>query len=359
MEPLVSILIPAFNAEPWLADAIRSAINQTWPRKEIVVVNDGSTDRTLDVARRFGSSGVRVASQTNQGAAAARNHALILSRGDYIQWLDADDILGPTKIARQMAVLADRGSPMTLASCAWGTFLSRPRHARFVPTSLWCDLSPVDWLLRKMSDGVFMQTAAWLVSRPLTEAAGPWDTRLLTDDDGEYFCRVLLRSDGVRHVPDAKVYYRATGPERLSYIGRDQRKFDMMFLSIEMHINYVLAVEDTERVRAACLKYLQNNLVHFYPGQAEILAHAQRLAGLLGGKLEEPSFEPKYAWIERIAGPHVAKSAQLYLPRARWAVARRWDKALSRLERQDAYSISDGGISSAVNVAPRTDEARR
>ena len=53
MEPLVSILIPAFNAEPWLADTIRSAITQTWPRKEIVVVNDGSTDRTLDVARRF------------------------------------------------------------------------------------------------------------------------------------------------------------------------------------------------------------------------------------------------------------------------------------------------------------------
>ena len=353
MEPLVSILIPAFNAEPWLADAIRSAINQTWPRKEIVVVNDGSTDRTLDVARQFERSGVRVASQANQGAAAARNHALSLSRGDYIQWLDADDILDSTKIARQMAVLAGCGSPMTLASCAWGTFLSRRHRARFVPTSLWCDLSPVDWLLRKMNDGVFMQTAAWLVSRPLTEAAGPWDTRLLTDDDGEYFCRVLLRSDGVRHVPDAKVYYRATGPGRLSYVGRDQRKVEMMFLSIELHINYVLAVENTERVRAACVRYLQNHLVNFYPGQPDILARAQRLAGLLGGKLEGPSFEPKYAWIDRVAGPHVAKSAQLFFPRARWAVARPWDEALSRIDRPDTHSTSTEAY---FGVGDRPDE---
>ena len=353
MEPLVSILIPAFNAEPWLGDAIRSAITQTWPRKEIVVVNDGSTDRTLDVARQFERSGVRVASQANQGAAAARNHALSLSHGDYIQWLDADDILDSTKIARQMAVLADRGSPMTLASCAWGTFLSRRHRARFVPTSLWCDLSPVDWLLRKMNDGVFMQTAAWLVSRPLTEAAGPWDTRLLTDDDGEYFCRVLLRSDGVRHVPDAKVYYRATGPGRLSYVGRDQRKVEMMFLSIELHINYVLAVENTERVRAACVRYLQNHLVNFYPGQPDILARAQRLAGLLGGKLEGPSFEPKYAWIDRVAGPHVAKSAQLFFPRARWAVARPWDEALSRIDRPDTHSTSTEAY---FGVGDRPDE---
>ena len=75
MKPLVSILIPAYNAEEFIADTIRSAIAQTWPRKEIIVVDDGSTDRTAEIARKFTSKDVAVVSKENQGAAATRNHA--------------------------------------------------------------------------------------------------------------------------------------------------------------------------------------------------------------------------------------------------------------------------------------------
>src|SRR5271170_1948910 len=110
MKPLVSILIPAYNAEAWISDTLRSAIAQTWEQKEIIVVDDGSTDQTLAIARRFESDSVRVVPQKNQGAAAARNTALSLCHGDYIQWLDADDILAPDKIARQMAELEHMGS---------------------------------------------------------------------------------------------------------------------------------------------------------------------------------------------------------------------------------------------------------
>ena len=102
MKPLVSILIPAYNSEQWIADTLQSALAQTWPRKEIIVVDDGSRDRTAEVARLFASNGVAVVSTANQGAAAARNHALSLSHGDYIQWLDADDLLAP---AEQRAAL--------------------------------------------------------------------------------------------------------------------------------------------------------------------------------------------------------------------------------------------------------------
>src|SRR5262245_21908195 len=102
MQPLVSILIPAFNASRWIADTIQSALAQTWPRTEIIVVDDGSTDDTLAIARGFASQGVSVTTQPNRGASAARNVALARSRGDFIQWLDADDILAPDKIERQM-----------------------------------------------------------------------------------------------------------------------------------------------------------------------------------------------------------------------------------------------------------------
>src|SRR5207248_8968504 len=102
MKPLVSILIPAYNAEPWITDTIQSALAQTWMRKEIIIIDDGSTDQTLSIARQFASKTVSVIAQRNQGAAAARNKAFALSQGGYIQWLDADDLLSPDKIEAQV-----------------------------------------------------------------------------------------------------------------------------------------------------------------------------------------------------------------------------------------------------------------
>src|SRR5436190_19200034 len=111
MAELVSVLIPAYNAERWVTAAIRSATEQTWPNVEVIVVDDGSRDDTLAVARQSESGSVRVVTQPNMGACVARNTALALAQGRYIQWLDADDLLAPGKIAAQMAVaenLADR-----------------------------------------------------------------------------------------------------------------------------------------------------------------------------------------------------------------------------------------------------------
>src|SRR5260370_32879159 len=98
MKPLVSILIPAYNAEAWIADTIQSALAQTWAHKEIVIVDDGSKDRTSAIARKFAGPSVTVFSQPNQGAAAARNKAFGMFRGDYIQQLESADLLLPVKV---------------------------------------------------------------------------------------------------------------------------------------------------------------------------------------------------------------------------------------------------------------------
>jgi glycosyltransferase involved in cell wall biosynthesis len=339
MKPLVSILIPAFNAERWIRPALQSALGQTWPRKEVIVVDDGSTDETLAIARQFECDGVCVATQENQGAAATRNRALSLSRGDYIQWLDSDDILAPDKIASQMRVAGGCGSPRTLLSSSWGRFLHRYYRAEFTPTDLWCDLSPVEWLLRRMKQNLYMQTATWLVSRELTEAAGPWDTRLLADDDCEYFCRVLLESDGTRFVPEAKVYYRASGPGSLGYIGRSKRKLEAQWLSINLHIGYLRSLEDSERTRAACVKFLQSGLIHFYPERLDLVRQAEQIARDLGGQLEIPQLSWKYSWIKAIFGCSRAKCARLLLENARWAVESLWDKGWFHIESQALVPI--------------------
>jgi len=336
MKPLVSILIPAFNAEKWVADTIRSAVRQTWPRKEIIVVDDGSRDQTLAITRQFSSKDLSVVTQANQGAAATRNHAYSLCQGDYIQWLDADDLLAPDKIARQMDAVGRGVGKRTLVSSAWGWFMHRFHKANFAPTPLWCDLSPVEWLLRKMGQNLHMQTATWLVSRELTEAAGPWNTQLLGDDDGEYFCRVLLGSDGTRFSPEARIYYRMSGSNSLSYIGRSERKIEAQFVSMELHIRYLRSLEDSERTRAACVKYLQNWLLHFYPERLDIVQRAEQFAATLGGRLQvPPPLSWKYAWIQKSLGWPLAKRAQVLLPRYRWSVVRSWDRALSHFDTRD------------------------
>ena len=148
-------------------------------------------------------------SKHNEGAAATRNHAFKLSQGDYIQWLDADDLLAPDKIERQLAALREGDSKRTLLSSSWGHFQVSNRTCALRPylplagpytSRVACDER---WVITSTC-----KPATWLTSRELAEAAGPWDTRLHVDDDGEYFCRVLLSSKGTRFVPEARVYYR-------------------------------------------------------------------------------------------------------------------------------------------------------
>jgi glycosyltransferase involved in cell wall biosynthesis len=331
MSALVSILIPAYNAETTIADTLDSAVSQTWPDKEIIVVDDGSTDRTVAVARRYAARNVTVVSRENQGAAASRNAAFSLCNGDYIQWLDADDLLSSNKIESQMLARTSGCTPRTLLSAAWGYFMHRPHRATFTPTSLWCDLTPTEWLFRKMGQNLHMQTATWLVSRALTEAAGPWNTQLLGDDDGEYFCRVLMASDGVRFVPEARVFYRRSGSSRLSYIGHSDRKIYAHFHSMKLHIDYLLSLEDSARTRDACVKYLQTWFIHFYPEKTDIVHEAEQLAASLGGRLTPPVLSWKFDWVRSLFGWTSAKRTQERLRRLKWSAFRRVDLALSRL----------------------------
>ena len=334
MKPLVSILIPAYNAEEWIADTLRSAVSQIWPRKEIIVVDDGSTDQTATAASRFASNEVKVVTVKNQGAAAARNHALQLSQGDYIQWLDADDLLAPDKVERQLAALREGDSKRTLLSSPWASFNYRPERARFVPTSLWHDLAPVEWLLRKMGENLHMQTATWLTSRELTEAAGPWDTRLISDDDGEYFCRVLMASQGTRFVPEARVFYRITSSNRWSYIGTSDRKKNAMLLSMRLHIQYLRSLEESERVRKACLTYMQNWFHGFYPERPDLVAELQSMAAEVHGHLEEPRLGWKYALMTPIFGWESTKRAQRVFSQMRSALTVYLDKLMYRVEKR-------------------------
>jgi glycosyltransferase involved in cell wall biosynthesis len=275
---------------------------------------------------------LKIVTQQNQGAAAARNKAFSLCQGDYVQWLDADDLLAADKITQQMRVAEHCGDSRTLLSSAWGRFMYRVSRAKFVSSPLWCDLTPAEWLIRKMGQNVFMQTDSWLVSRKLCEAAGAWETLLLSDDDGEYFCRVVLASNGIRFVPEAKAFYRVTRPNRLSHVGLSDKKQYALLLSIQLHLKYIQSLENSDRIRAACIAFLQDSLINFYPERPDIVRELENLAWRLGDQLKTPRLRWKYAWMKPLFGWSLAKQAQLVLPQLKASFMRYLDGMMYKIE---------------------------
>ena len=301
--PTVSILIPCYNAAPWLAATLESALAQTWPHKEIILVDDGSTDGSLAIAQRFAARAVRVYSQANAGASAARNRALREARGDYFQFLDADDLLSPGKIAAQVALLATR-APGTVATCAWGRFADDPSAARFVDEAVFRDFAPVDFLVLAGETGAMMHPAAWLVPRAVAERAGPWDESLTLNDDGEYFCRVVLASSGIAFCADpaAKSFYRSGLASSLSQ-RRSERARRSQFRSIELIAQHLRAAEDSPRTRRACANSYQRFIHDFFPSPSDLMHRAREQVTALGGTtLNAPPMGPRTSALATVIG---------------------------------------------------------
>ncbi|WP_103027259.1 glycosyltransferase family 2 protein [Salinibacter altiplanensis] len=257
----VSILIPCYNSEAHLEETIESALRQTWSNCEIIVVDDGSTDDSLEVARTYEGRRVRVIAQSNQGAPAARNRALEAAMGEYIQYLDADDLLHPRKIEAQVTALRKR-TPKTLGVCSTvyfqdGEMPEEGRRAKGDEHIPWLTSEdPVQWLINlwmpRRGWGM-VQTGAWLVPRDVAEEAGPWDEQLTRDQDGEYFTRVVLTSSGIQYVGEGCVYYRNHDGMRVS-ADHSRRAFESLLRSTDTRRECLLprtSVENREEAQFA------------------------------------------------------------------------------------------------------------
>ena len=303
---LVSILIPAYNAEKWIRQTVESALKQTWVSKEIIIVDDGSKDRTLDIAKTFESGAVKIVRQKNNGASSARNRAFTLSKGAFIQWLDADDLLAPDKISVQMDAANREKSTFILYSGSHGVFYHRYNKAKFRPDSLWQDLSPVEWLITNCLENLWMNPAGWLVSRAITEKAGPWNEQLSMDDDGEYFARVVATSERVKFVGESRCYYRQSGFKQVSRT-ISEKALSSLFLSATLRIQSLMFLEDSERTRKASLALLETSLPHFYPENSDILQKIADLAKELGGELTPPKMDLLSGILQNLVGATSAK----------------------------------------------------
>ncbi len=131
------------------------------------------------------------------------------AQGDLIQWLDADDILAPDKIEQQIKRLTIDNSSMTLYSSAFGLFYYRYQRSKFYPDSLWRNyLQPLEWMIIKFRENLWMSLDIWPINRTLTDIVGRWNENLSMNDDGEYICHVVLACNKIVFVPESISYCR-------------------------------------------------------------------------------------------------------------------------------------------------------
>ena len=206
-----SILIPAFNAGNTLQATLESCVDQgARVVEEIIVVDDHSTDDTQDVFEAFQRNhpdfNLLWATNPKKGACSARNHALSISTGECIQWLDSDDLLGTNKILNALKSLED--NPDQLVACPWRPFINELKTGLLPDFVDWVTIpdfsTPADWIARD----TYMGLHCYFGHRNLFEQAGPWDESLAINQDGEYLTRVVAGSSGVLFTKESEVYYR-------------------------------------------------------------------------------------------------------------------------------------------------------
>lgn len=306
--PLVSILIPAHNAAPWLAQTLESALAQTWPRIEIIVVENNSTDDTLAVARRFEARGVRVLISPRAGAAAARNLAFTESRGEMVQYLDADDLLSPDKIAQQMVHL-NPAEPVVSLSARCEFFdgedpLQAPveRGWPFVPSP-----NPRAWLAAMLGangPAGFVGLHQWLTPHALIARAGPWNETLTVNDDGEFFCRVLLQAREIRTELSAVAYYRRHRAEHSlsSAFRKTRHHVESMITAVDLMVAHFAAGPAIPGLNRAFARHYFEAAVISYPLHPEFSRAAERKARQLDPGVATPATSRFAKYLHPVTG---------------------------------------------------------
>ena len=305
--PLVSVLIPCFNADRFVGEALESVLAQTYTPIEVIVVDDGSSDRSAAVLAAFCARGVTVIHQDNAGQCAAANRALAEARGAYIKFFDADDLLDPEMIARQVHAIDGRGDAIALGE--WARFRSDPAEAVFSPLPMYRDAKPVDWLVSEWTGGApMMQCAMFLIPRALLQNAGGWDERLSLINDFEFFARVLCGAEKLMFAPGARLYYRSV-PGSLSAQASPAAAASAA-LSLALGTDHLLAAEHSPRTRRAAANMLQTFDYTFYPAYADLRRDLAARIDKLGGSDLPPIGPPGFHKLRRWIGWRAARRVQ-------------------------------------------------
>jgi glycosyltransferase involved in cell wall biosynthesis len=301
---LVSIIIPVYNKAAYIRETLDSALGQTYQDTEIVVVDDGSTDGSFEILKEYFEKypeKIILIDQENQGVSKATNVGIQAAKGEYIQFLDADDLLSPDKIKNQIALLQHQ-TPYVVASCEWVNFRDDISQFSRLPYGVFRNFdSGLDLLLRSWNEMEMMADSSWLVSKELIEKAGPWNESLIINQDGEFFCRVLSHCCRVIFDSTSMAYYRSLNEGNVSQ-QKTEKAWESLLESYRSCEKYILQVEDSNRIRVALKKVYQKFVYDIFPDYPELIAKAEKHMDDLA--LPEKTYigGPKFQTLSKVIG---------------------------------------------------------
>ncbi len=194
-KPLVSVIIPAYNCADHITESVESALAQDYPNKEIIIIDDGSTDNTLNVLSPFAGK-IIVIQQQNAGSAAARNTGIKAAKGEFVAFLDSDDLWFPGKLSLQLGYMISNPS-IGLVYHAWGVW-EPDQQGKYSPLSIptlpqdkfAIDADKSGWIYEKLFSDSIIHTTSAMIRRELIEKAGLFDEELRKGQDYEYWFRI-------------------------------------------------------------------------------------------------------------------------------------------------------------------------
>jgi glycosyltransferase involved in cell wall biosynthesis len=202
----ISVIIPCYNAEPYVAQTIRSVLEQTRPADEVIVVDDGSTDGSVEEVRQFGDR-IRLLTGRNGGASPTRNKGLAHATGEALMFLDADDVLGP----RALEALVDALRPGTIAACPW--YRLEEEGGKWVRRPASCASRRGRDPLAGWLSGWYHPPCSVLWSREAFDVVGQWDGRGGPNDDGHVMMQALARGVPLMLTDEGSAFYRRLRPD--------------------------------------------------------------------------------------------------------------------------------------------------
>jgi len=204
--PKVTVVVAAYNAEGFIEQTLRSVFAQSLEHIEVIVIDDGSTDRTPDVLRRFADPRLTVFQQKNCGVSAARNAGLAAAHAPYIFFLDADDVLLPDALARMVAVL--ERMPQRVACFAHHIRVAEDGLERTSRADLALKMFPADDTLRHLMTKNFIVCGAICIRTAAARLIGGFNRTLTWGEDWEFWCRLALLGDFAAMRDDIVLMYR-------------------------------------------------------------------------------------------------------------------------------------------------------
>lgn len=223
----VSIIIPCYNAEMWVTEAVQSCLKQTYSDIEIIVVDDGSTDRSVQVLKKFGDQ-IVLKSGPNRGGNVARNEGFRLSTGEYVVFLDADDYLLPDKIATQLRVLQEQNADVVYGD--WRYQFHWPNGFSYLDKIE--ESGAQNDIVSSLLSGWWVAQGAILYRRAIVESVGGWDESFRAAQDRDFFTSVAMANAKIVYRPGCNFIYRKYGEVTVSTSNID-RWFNSNCLSIE------------------------------------------------------------------------------------------------------------------------------